>query len=199
MCDYSLHAQKTRPAKVGDKLIVSGFRDTVTQGLRQVDGFLDTATCLLPGTEVAFDAPPVVHERSTFFSGHHVGPVRKIDSQVARFRQINLNSAMQHHDAFEFANGEIVLVNDLARAERLTVLQLGVEMPAVPAVERANVTLRERLSADTVFAWPAPGLPQFQAAGINFVNPNSGVQGGLTSSEGQHTSDLVAGISAPAK
>jgi hypothetical protein len=51
MCDYSLHAVASRPAKVGDKLVSTQFPNTITRG------FCDpsqprVAVCLLPGTEL---------------------------------------------------------------------------------------------------------------------------------------------------
>jgi hypothetical protein len=49
MCDYSLHYVANRPAKVGDKLITTRFRETSTRGFAAVDE-PDVAVCLLPGT-----------------------------------------------------------------------------------------------------------------------------------------------------
>ena len=53
MCDYSLELA-SRPAKVGDKLVSTGFPHTVTRGFASVDE-PNVAVCLLPGTELAFD------------------------------------------------------------------------------------------------------------------------------------------------
>jgi hypothetical protein len=55
MCDYSLHNVAFRPAKVGDKLITTEFWNTTTRGFGPV-GEPKVAVCLLPGTEVAFEA-----------------------------------------------------------------------------------------------------------------------------------------------
>ena len=33
MCDYSLHHVTSRPAKVGDKLVTTNFKNSVTRGL----------------------------------------------------------------------------------------------------------------------------------------------------------------------
>jgi len=52
MCDYSLHSVRTRPAKIGDKLVTRGF-GTGTRGFASVAD-LNIAVCLLPGTELAF-------------------------------------------------------------------------------------------------------------------------------------------------
>ena len=61
MCDYSLMHAKSRPAAVGDKLTVRDMGSR-TYGLTDgsgvaAEGWNATAVCMLPGTEVAFDAP----------------------------------------------------------------------------------------------------------------------------------------------
>ena len=53
MCDYSLHHVKSRPAKVGDKLVTCEFIGTLTRGFAS-SGDLDVAVCVLPGTELSF-------------------------------------------------------------------------------------------------------------------------------------------------
>jgi hypothetical protein len=53
MCDYSLHAVQSRPAKAGDLLIMSTFANTFTRGFSAV-AEPGIAVCLLPGTELAF-------------------------------------------------------------------------------------------------------------------------------------------------
>ena len=52
MCDYSLHAVKTRPAKVDDKLTVRQFGWS-TRGFAASED-KNVAVCLLPGTELSF-------------------------------------------------------------------------------------------------------------------------------------------------
>jgi hypothetical protein len=91
MCDYSLHAVASRPAKVGDKLVTTKFPMTTTCGFAEA-GTPSVAVCLRPGTEVAFDED-VSYERR-FFGWRSTVPQR-----VARFRQINRSSSVQHHDA----------------------------------------------------------------------------------------------------
>ena len=54
MCDYSLHAVETRPAKVGDKLRSTTFANCFTRGFAAL-GEPNVAVCLRPGTELAFD------------------------------------------------------------------------------------------------------------------------------------------------
>jgi hypothetical protein len=53
MCDYSLHHVASRPAKVGDKLVMTKF-ESLTRGFTAI-GEPNVAVCLLPGTEVAFE------------------------------------------------------------------------------------------------------------------------------------------------
>ena len=119
MCDYSLHLVAYRPAKVGDKLVSTNFTNSLTRGFAAV-GQPTVAVCLLPGTEVAF-------ERDVF-EYHFLLPNRKLGEKVARFRRINMDNPNTHHDALEFPNGQIVLVNRLCEGQHATVLQL----PAVP-------------------------------------------------------------------
>jgi hypothetical protein len=121
MCDYSLHAVKSRPAKVDDKLVTARFTNSITRGFAPV-GEPDVAVCLLPGTEIAFDRE-VEHRR-----GWGLFPNRKLTAKVARFRQVDKGRPGVHHDALEFPNGEVVLVNDLCEGQHATVLQL----PASP-------------------------------------------------------------------
>jgi hypothetical protein len=121
MCDYSLHNVATRPAKVGDKLMTTTFPNTVTRGLCAI-GEPQVAVCLMPGTEVAFDQEAEsAHPFAWLFPRLGFG---KIGAHVARFRQINLDYPTAHHDALEFANGKVVLVNALRPGQRATVLQL---------------------------------------------------------------------------
>jgi hypothetical protein len=54
MCDYSLEHLASRPAKVGDKLVTTHFKHTLTGGFCAV-GEPNIAVCLRPGTEVAFE------------------------------------------------------------------------------------------------------------------------------------------------
>ena len=51
--DYSLHTAKSRPAKVGDRLVTRNF-NTGTRGFAAPED-ARTAVCVLPGTELAFD------------------------------------------------------------------------------------------------------------------------------------------------
>src|SRR6266850_3636668 len=53
MCDYSLHTAKSRPAKVGDRLVTRNF-NTGTRGFAAPED-ARTAVCVLPGTELAFE------------------------------------------------------------------------------------------------------------------------------------------------
>jgi hypothetical protein len=121
MCDYSLHTVASRPAKVGDKLVVTDFAKSITRGFAAV-GEPDVAVCLLPGTEVAFE-DDVQYDRAFSMMGK-----ARVSHKVARFRQINMADRNVHDDALEFPGGQIVLVTRLTPGQRATVLQL----PAQP-------------------------------------------------------------------
>ena len=130
MCDYSLHNVASRPAKVGDKLTSAKFSNSITRGFAAV-GEPNVAVCLLPGTEVAFEKE-VEYERGWTIFRH-----QKLVEMVAKFRQIDKDKPSVHHDALEFANGQVVLVNDLCEGQRLSVLQLPASPRAVnEAVEQ---------------------------------------------------------------
>jgi hypothetical protein len=117
MCDYSLQSVASRPAKVGDRLVSSSFSDAITRGFAAA-GEPEVAVCLLPGTEVAFEHEVEYDNILPFL------PRRRIPHKVARFREINQKSAQAHHDALEFPNGKVVLLNALSEGQRATVLQL---------------------------------------------------------------------------
>jgi hypothetical protein len=125
MCDYSLHNVASRPARVGDKLQSTNFIGTITRGFAEV-GEPSVAVCLLPGTEIAFD------REVSFYDSVSGLPTVKVASKVARFRQIDKEKPHVHHDALEFADGQIVLLTHLCEGQHATVLQL----PAVPRPER---------------------------------------------------------------
>ena len=125
MCDYSLHAVATRPADVAETLVSTEF-STGTRGFASPDN-PNVAVCLRPGTEIAFENE--VQTGGMMFR-------KSVGDRLARFRQIALNKAYQHHDALEFSNGAIVLVTDLTAGQRATVLQL----PASPIEEKPQVT-----------------------------------------------------------
>jgi hypothetical protein len=124
MCDYSLHVVSSRPAQSAETIITSEFAGTKTRGFASPTD-PTTAVCLRPGTEVVFEDN--AYSNGLLFR-------RRIGERLARFRQIDLNKAAQHHDALEFANGTIVLVTDLAVGQRAIVLQL----PADPAEKPAT-------------------------------------------------------------
>jgi len=115
MCDYSLQSVKTRPAKVGDKLFTHRFI-TGTGGFAALED-IKVAVCLLPGTELSF-ACEVRRSRSWPWTKS------TIQNRTAIFRQVNLGNPHTHHDALEFADGEIVLLTYLMEGQQATVLQL---------------------------------------------------------------------------
>jgi len=114
MCDYSLHSVRTRPAKVGEKLVTYNF-GTGTRGFVAPEDY-SVAVCVLPGTELAFEAP-VKYQTALLFctnTGH----------TVAIFRQVNKGVLHINHDALEFPDGEIVLLTRLCEGQKATVLTL---------------------------------------------------------------------------
>ena len=135
MCDYSLHHVMSRPAAVGDKLVSTTFPGTITRGFAP-EGDPNTAICLMPGTEIAFDDEIRYYEEVTHF------PTRK-GGKVARFRQIDLDNAYAHHDALEFPDGQIVLVTRLCEGQHATVLQLPVQPQDEAAKTEAEPAARE--------------------------------------------------------
>ena len=121
MCDYSLHAVASRPARVGDKLMTTRFAGTLTCGFSAINEPC-VVVCVVPGTEIAFDEN-VTYEHFLDFLGNWP-PGRKPLGTVARFRQINQECQNVHHDALEFPNGQIVLLTRLLEGQHATVLQL---------------------------------------------------------------------------
>ena len=120
MCDYSLHYVASRPARVGDKLVSTSFPQTTTRGFASVDD-RNVAVCLLPGTELAFEEE-VRFDTGIVFS-------RNLGHTVAKFQEINKDKLHVHHDALEFPDGKIVLLTQLCKGQRATVLQLPMTSP----------------------------------------------------------------------
>ena len=114
MCDYSLHAVASRPAKAGETLITTSFRGG-TRGFA-AEAEPEVAVCLLPGTELAF-ADAVAYDDDW-------GWKKSTSVRVARFRKVEPYVPYRHHDALEFPDGSTVLVTQLRKGQRATVLQL---------------------------------------------------------------------------
>lgn len=129
MCDFSLKAVKSRPAKVGDKLTVHNFGyGTVgfcDPAAKEYEG-VDEAVCVLPGSEIGFD-----NQISTGDGTWVMLTRRQRKYSVGIFRQINKETEHTHHDALELPDGETILLTKLEPGQRATVLQL----PAAPKTE----------------------------------------------------------------
>jgi hypothetical protein len=144
MCDYSLMHSKSRPAAVGDKLTVYDMGSR-THGLTESEfahgdnwGSM-TAVCLLPGTEVAFNAPVKRHVPDGAWRSQEVVEMK---SSVGIFCQMDKENLFTHHDAFEFAEDhDRVLINHLVAGQTLTVLQL----PAAPKT-KVEAEAQERVA-----------------------------------------------------
>ncbi len=130
MCDYSLHLVASRPAKVGDKLVTTRFKNSLTGGFAAVEE-PTIAVCLLPGTEVVFETEVECEHVFKVFRSQKL-----ISERVARFRQINPEQPNVHHDALEFPDGQIVLLTQLREGQHATVLQLPVSPRATSEAEQ---------------------------------------------------------------
>ena len=120
MCDYSILATKTRNAETGDRLVTTSFGHG-TSGFAP-EGDCETAVCVMPGTELAFDEPVKRIYWKEAPNGY----------TTAIFRQINKDQARMHHDVVEFPNGDHALLTFLNEGQHATVLQL----PAAPRSKR---------------------------------------------------------------
>lgn len=113
---------KSRAAAVGDKLITTQFLNASTKGFASVDD-LETAVCVLPGTELAFEENITTGSATIYMNTTAVHP-----HKVARFRQLYVEDPMRHHDALEMPDGETVMLAHMREGQKATVLQ----MPASP-------------------------------------------------------------------
>jgi len=120
MCDFSLHSVKSRPAKVGDKLTTRSF-GTGTRGFAASED-ANVVVCVLPGTELSFSSEVTCQTTGLFPWRDKV-----VNHTTAIFRQVNKQRVAAHHDALEFADGQIVLLTLLAEGQQATVLQLPAE------------------------------------------------------------------------
>ena len=143
MCDYSLEHVASRPAAAGQRLVTTRFPSTITRGFTEV-GEPRVAICLLPGTEIAFDREVKAEPNYPFM------PKYRIAERTARFRQVALDKPRAHHDALEFANGEVVLLNRLCEGQIATVLQL----------PRSAVRATAAVEPDTIAAQGAPAAEE---------------------------------------
>jgi hypothetical protein len=140
MCDYSLHAVATRPAKVGETLITTTFRGTSTRGFASASDPA-VAVCMLPGTELAF-AQNVRYDNRWIWT-------REINSRVGKFGAVDPDVPHRHHDAIEFPDGTTVLVTLLCEGQRATVLQLPVVQQGAPHRQpAAEISRPTSVSAD---------------------------------------------------
>ena len=85
------------------------FHNSITRGFAAV-GQPNVAVCLLPGTEIAFD------EKVECEPSFGIFPNKKIGQRLARFRQVNMDKPVAHHDALEFPDGQVVLGSQLIKS-----------------------------------------------------------------------------------
>ncbi len=134
MCDYSLHAVATRPARVGETLITTTFRGTSTRGFAS-ESDPTVAVCMLPGTELAFE-DDVKYDNRWIWK-------RATNFRVGKFGTIDPDVPHRHHDAIEFPDGSNVLVTHLSEGQGATVLQL-------PVTQSVAEHAKSATSADTL-------------------------------------------------
>ncbi len=115
MCDYSLHAVASRPAKIGETLVSTYFRGTSSHGFAAPNEE-SVAVCLLPGTELAF-------ERNVKYGGGWFRS-QTVGYSVAKFCKIDPDTPHRHHDGLEFPDGSTLLVHLLVEGQRLKILQM---------------------------------------------------------------------------
>ena len=139
MCDYSLEHVASRSAKVGDRLTTTRFKNPYTMFSPTV-GFCavdepDTAVCLLPGTEIAFDRE--IEIPRAFWMR------RKIGAKLGRFRRVREDRPYTRHDALELSDGRTLMLTTLCEGQRATVLQL----PVVAQDQRPATEPRKAITA----------------------------------------------------
>ena len=131
MCDFSLQHALSRPATVGDELIVKNF-GLGTNGFADVNN-QDMAVCVMPGTEIAFEKPIDITSSD----------VGRSQYSVVIFRQVDKDVPHTHHDVVEFPDGNTAKLTHLSPGQRARVLQL-------PAAPKTVEEVREQTRA--VFA-----------------------------------------------
>src|SRR5258705_1443396 len=165
MCDYSLHAVASRPAKVGETLITTTFPRTSTRGFA-AEGEPGVAVCLLPGTELAFEQD-VKYDQGWIWT-------RTASFRVAKFGVVKPNGPHRHTDAIEFPDGSNVLVTLLVEGQRATVLQL----PVVHQISGRTTKAEERGSTPAAAASAAgrscevPAMP----SGVSATKPEASAE-----------------------
>lgn len=132
MCDYSLEHVATAKAARGSKIVTSNFQNTASPGFAFKDK-PDTAACLLPGTEIAFDGPIQARSKAILAKINGVdkvvGVMPKELHSVVKFVQVNQGVDYAHHDAVQFPTGEIIMLYQLDDEQEAKVIQ----MPADPS------------------------------------------------------------------
>ena len=128
MCDYSLHTAKSRPARVGDRLVTRNFTQEPEDSPRR--RMRAPQFAFFP----ALNSPSI---RSFSARGLAGVEVKTIEHTTAIFRQVNKSEPRTHHDALEFPDGHIELLTDLSEGQTATVLQLPAQ-PATPAEAQAQ-------------------------------------------------------------
>jgi hypothetical protein len=130
MCDYSLEAVRSRPAKIGDKLTTQAFDSGIMGFAAPEDSRV--VVCVPPGAELVFDED--IQISTLWWQAKSVG------HKTAIFRQINKIVRYTSHDALEFPDGGVVLLTKLCAGQRATVLQ--VPAPRAADIKQADIKQR---------------------------------------------------------
>ena len=148
MCEYSLRSVASRPAEIGDDLVVTSFPNSFTRGFAAV-GQPDVAVCLVPGTELAFEKEACTDRLFWFL------PNRKLGATVARFCRVNEDLPSTHQDALEFPSGEKVLLTNMSDGQRARVIQLPATVrPGKGAASPAHAQSAAPIIAEIIKAGP---------------------------------------------
>ena len=105
-----LRSRRHQRARLHERASVGGLEFAA-------DYVSNVAVCLLPGTEIAFDEN--VECEPSFGTG--ILSNKKIGQRLARFRQVNMDNPVAHHDALEFPDGQVVLGSELINFSALTI------------------------------------------------------------------------------
>src|SRR5258708_6056091 len=125
-CSRANSRSSPRRPKITNPSLVTHNFGTGTRGFAAPED-CSVAVCVLPGTELAFEAP--LKYQTTFMLRANTGHT------VAIFRQINKGALHTNHDALEFPDGEIVLLTRLYEGQNATVLTLPTQPKSVAEAE----------------------------------------------------------------
>jgi hypothetical protein len=119
MNDDTLEQQLNRPARAGDRIQTTAFRQLAMNGFCSA-GNTRIAVCLLPGTEIVFDDPLTEGEGPSAFHAH----APHVERRMASFCTIENHLAHARCGALAFADGHVVPLTRVHPGQLATVVQL---------------------------------------------------------------------------